>query len=135
MDTDGNTVDFLLTACRDKAAALRFFKKARRQHGQPEVITIDKSGANKAAVDELNQGKPKEEIIVIRQNKYLNNRIEQDHRNIKRRTRPLLGFNNFRRAQILLSGIELCSMLRKGQYPQKPVCPISPAAFFYQLTA
>ncbi|PHM51657.1 IS6 family transposase [Xenorhabdus hominickii] len=135
VDTDGNTVDFLLTAWRDKAAALRFFKKAMRQHGQPEVITIDKSGANKAAVDELNQGKPKEEIIVIRQNKYLNNRIKQDHRNIKRRTRPLLGFNNFRRAQTLLSGIELCSMLRKGQYPQKPACPISPVAFFYQLTA
>ncbi|WP_338885701.1 IS6 family transposase [Xenorhabdus sp. TH1] len=137
VDSHGNTVDFLLTACRDKAAALRFFKKAMRQQGQPEVVTMDKSSANKAAVDELNQGKSKEEAIVIRQNKYLNNLIEQDHRNIKRRTSPLLvlGFKNFRRAQTLLAGIELVSMLRKGQYVQEPECPMSPAAFFYQLTA
>ncbi|MBC8945027.1 transposase [Xenorhabdus indica] len=99
VDSHGNTVDFLLTACRDKAAALRFFKKAMRQQGQPEVVTMDKSSANKAAVDELNQEKSKEEAIVIRQNKYLNNLIEQDHRNIKRRTSPMLGFKNFRRAQ------------------------------------
>ncbi|CDH23389.1 transposase (fragment) [Xenorhabdus bovienii str. kraussei Becker Underwood] len=71
VDSDGNTVDFLLTANRDKKAALRFFKKATGQHGQPEVVTLDKSGANKTAVDELNQGKPKEEAIIIRQNKYL----------------------------------------------------------------
>lgn len=133
VDSDGNTIDFLLTACRDKKAALRFFQKAIGQHGQPEVVTMDKSGANKAAVDELNQGKPKEEIIVIRQNKYLNNLIEQDHRNLKRRISSMLGFNNFRRAQTPLAGIELVSMLRKGQYLQKPECPMSPAAFFYQL--
>ncbi|MGJ0630350.1 IS6 family transposase, partial [Xenorhabdus bovienii] len=106
VDSDGKTVDFLLTARRDKSSALRFFKKAMRQHGQPDVVTMDKSGANKAAVDELNQGKPKEEAIVIRQNKYLNNLIEQDHRNIKRRIHPMLGFKHFRRAQTLLSGIE-----------------------------
>ncbi|CDH25032.1 transposase (fragment) [Xenorhabdus bovienii str. kraussei Becker Underwood] len=49
VDSDGNTVEFLLTAHRDKKAALRFFKKAMRQHGQPDVVTLDKSGANKAA--------------------------------------------------------------------------------------
>ncbi len=98
-------------------------------------MTMDKSGANKAAVDELNQGKSKEEAIVIRQNKYLNNLIEQDHRNIKRRLSPMLGFKNFRRAQTLLAGIELVSMLRKGQYLQEPECSMSPAAFFYQLAA
>ncbi|QTL41607.1 IS6 family transposase [Xenorhabdus budapestensis] len=135
VDSDGKTVDFLLTARRDKSAALRFFKKAMRQHGQPDVVTMDKSGANKAAVDELNQGKPKEEAIVIRQNKYLNNLIEQDHRNIKRRIHPMLEFKHFRRAQTLLSGIELVSMLRKGQYPQEPECFLSPADFFYQLAA
>uniref|UniRef100_UPI00056E833F IS6 family transposase n=1 Tax=Xenorhabdus bovienii TaxID=40576 RepID=UPI00056E833F len=130
VDSDGDTVDFLLTAHRDKEAALRFFKKAMRQHGQPDGVTMDKSGANKAAVDELNQGKPKDNDIIIRQNKYLNNLIEQDHRNIKRRTRPMLGFKNFRGTQTLLAGIELVSMLRKGQYPQEPEYPISPAAFF-----
>ncbi|CDH24372.1 transposase (fragment) [Xenorhabdus bovienii str. kraussei Becker Underwood] len=105
-----------MTAYRDKPAALRFFKKAMRQHGQPEGVTLDKSGANKAALDELNQGKPKDKQINIRQNKYLNNLIEQDHRNVKRRTRPILGFKNFRRAQTLLAGIELVCMLRKGQW-------------------
>ncbi len=128
VDSGGNTVDFLLTAQRDKKAALC-------QHGQPEIVTIDKSSANKAAVDELNQGKPKDEAIIIRKNKYLNNRIEQDHRHIKRRIRPMLGFKNFKRAQTLQIGIELFSMLRKGQYLQEPGSFISPAAFFYQLAA
>jgi transposase-like protein len=135
VDSEGNTVDFLLTANRDKKAALRFFRKAIRQHGQPEVVTIDKSKANKAAVGELNAGKTKEEAIVIRQSKYLNNLIEQVHRNIKRRVHPMLGFKNFRRVQTLLTGIELVCMLRKGQYPQEPECPISPEAFSYQLIA
>ncbi|QTL39947.1 IS6 family transposase [Xenorhabdus budapestensis] len=135
LDSGGNTIDFLLTVHRDKKAALRFFKKAMRQHGQLAVVTIDKSGANKVAVDELNKGKPKEEVIVIRQNKYLNNLIEQDHRNVKQRTRPLLGFKNFRRAQTVLAGIEPVCMLRKGQYLQEPEYPTSPAAYFYRLTA
>ncbi|MDE9563451.1 IS6 family transposase [Xenorhabdus bovienii] len=135
VDSDGNTVEFLLTAHRDKKAALRFFKKAMRQHGQPDEVTIDKSGANKAALDEINKEKPKNKQINIRQNKYLNNLIEQDHRNVKRRTRPMLGFKNFRGTQTLLAGIERVSMLRKGQYPQEPEYPISPAAFFYQFTA
>ncbi|WP_370688999.1 IS6 family transposase [Xenorhabdus aichiensis] len=135
VDSNGNTVDFLLTAYRDKEAALYFFKKAMGQHGQPEVVTLDKSGANKAALDELNQGKPKDKQINIQQNKYLNNLIEQDHRNVKRRTRPMLGFKNFRRTQTVLAGIERVCMLRKGQYLQEPEYPISPAVYFYRLTA
>ncbi|CDG99734.1 transposase (fragment) [Xenorhabdus bovienii str. feltiae Moldova] len=94
---------------------------------------MDKSGANKAAVDELNKEKTKDNDIIIRQNKSLNNLIEQDHRHVKRRTHPMLGFKNFRRAQTVLAGIELVCMLRKGQYRQKEGGPISPAAFFYQL--
>ncbi len=57
VDSDDNTVDFLLTAHRDKEIALRFFKKAICQHGQPDGVTMDKSGANKAAVDELKKEK------------------------------------------------------------------------------
>ena len=71
VDRDGQTIDFLLTAHRDKKAALRFFKKAVRQHSLPDTVTIDKSGANTAAIEAL-----KEETghaIEIRQNKYLNN--------------------------------------------------------------
>jgi len=89
VDSNGQTIDFLLTAKRDTAAALRFFRKAIRHHGEPEVVTIDKSGANTAALATLNAGIPDqdEDTMTVRQNKYLNNLIEQDHRNIKRRTR------------------------------------------------
>lgn len=90
VDSNGQTIDFLLTAKRDAAAALRFFRKAIRHHGEPEVVTIDKSGANTAALATLNANKPDKETMTVRQNKYLSNLVEQDHRNIKRRTRPML---------------------------------------------
>ncbi|AIA46972.1 ISYps1 transposase [Serratia sp. FS14] len=89
VDTSGQTIDFMLTAKRDAAAALRFFRKAIRHQGRPERVTIDKSGANTAALTTLNADKPAEETITVRQNKYLNNLIEQDHRNIKRRIRSV----------------------------------------------
>lgn len=107
------TVNFLLTARRDKAAALRFFEKAMKASGVPEKVTIDKSGANKAAMDEIN-GRG-ETPIIVRQVKYLNNIVEQDHRAIKRVTRPMLNFKSFRSAKNVLAGIELMHMIRKGQ--------------------
>ncbi|MCG9509833.1 DDE-type integrase/transposase/recombinase, partial [Providencia rettgeri] len=99
------------------------------------VVTLDKSNANKAAVDTLNIGKSPAESITLRQNKYLNNLIEQDHRNIKRRIRSMLGFKSFRRAQTLLAGIEILSMLRKGQYVQPKEKMLSPSTMFYHLVA
>lgn len=135
VDTSGQTIDFLLTAKRDAAAALRFFRKAIRYHGEPEVVTIDKSGANTAVLATLNAGKEKDESITIRQSKYLNNLVEQDHRNIKRRIRLMLGFKSFRRAQTLLAGIELLQMIRKGQYQHPDGDGMSPAEQFYLLTA
>ncbi|AJJ61796.1 integrase core domain protein [Yersinia aldovae 670-83] len=114
VDTSGQTIDFLLTAKRDAAAALRFFRKAIRHHGEPEIVGIDKSGANTAALTTLSADKPEEETMTVRQNKYLNNLVEQYHRNIKRRIRPMLGFKSFRRAQTILAGIELLNMIRKG---------------------
>ncbi|UZY03299.1 IS6 family transposase (plasmid) [Yersinia ruckeri] len=135
VDTSGQTIDFLLTAKRDAAAALRFFRKAIRHHGEPEVVTIDKSGANTAALATLNADKSDEEAITIRQSKYLNNLIEQDHRNIKRRSRPMLGFKSFRRAQTVLAGIELIHMIRKGQYQHPESEGLSPAEQFYLLSA
>lgn len=135
VDTSGQTIDFLLTARRYAAAALRFFRKAIRHHGEPEVVTIDKSGANTAALATLNAGKPDEETITIRQSKYLNNLVEQDHRNIKRRTRAMLGFKSFRRAQTILAGIELIHMIRKGQFQHPQSEGLSPAEQFYVLAA
>jgi putative transposase len=113
VDKAGNTVDFLLRAHRDTAAARRYFEKSIDQNGEPETVTIDKSGANLAALEAINA--ERETPIKIRQTKYLNNIIEQDHRAIKRRTRPMLGFKDFRCARILLNGIELMHMIAKGQ--------------------
>ncbi|EKN4696858.1 IS6 family transposase [Yersinia ruckeri] len=135
VDTAGHTIDFLLTAKRDAAAALRFFRKAIRHHGEPEVVTIDKSGANTAALARLNADKPDEEAITVRQSQYLNNLIEQDHRNIKRRSRPMLGFKSFRRAQTILAGIEPSNMIRKGQYQHPQSEGLSLAEQFYLLAA
>jgi transposase-like protein len=113
VDKAGNTIDFLLRAHRDKTAARRYFEKSIAQNGEPETVTIDKSGANMAALEAINAAR--ETPIKIRQTKYLNNIIEQDHRAIKRRTRPMLGFKSFRCARILLGGIEVAHMISKGQ--------------------
>ncbi len=95
-------------------------------------MTIDKSGANLAALDALNA--ERKTPIKIRQNKYLNNIVEQDHRAIKRRTRPMLGFKNFRCARILLSGIELMHMIANGQLEDRGV-GYTHAQQFYLLAA
>ena len=79
----------------------------------PEKVTIDKSGANKAAMDEINARG--ETAIIVRQVKYLNNIVEQDHRAIKRVTKPMLNFKSFCAAKYVLAGIELMHMIRKGQ--------------------
>ena len=112
MDKEGKTVNFLLTARHDKAAALRFFDKAMKANGVPEKVTMDKSGANKAAMDEINDRG--EMQIIVRQVKYLNNIVEQDHRAIKRITRPMLNFKSFQAARKVLAGIELMHMISKG---------------------
>ncbi|MCP4053476.1 MAG: IS6 family transposase, partial [Mesoflavibacter sp.] len=135
VDTSGKTIDFLLTARRDGAAALRFFKKAINGQAKPELVNIDKSGANTAALTAINNSLPIEDAITIRHNKYLNNLIEQDHRNIKRRTRPMLGFKSFRRAQTILAGVELINMIKKGQYDYPGGDILSPTEQFYLLAS
>ena len=113
VDKAGATVDFLLTAKRDRKAALRFLRKAVRHNGTPGKITIDKSGANTAAIESHNI--ETKAGIEMRQIKYLNNIVGQDHRAIKRQTRPMLGFESFRSAAVTLAGIEIMHMIRKGQ--------------------
>src|SRR5882724_4748875 len=113
VDKQGQTIDFLLTEHRDEEAALRFLKKAIRRPGVPEKITIDGSAANEAAIKSYNEEHGT--AIVIRKRKYLNNIVEQDHRGVKRVTRPMLGFKAFGAAQGTLASIELMHMIRKKQ--------------------
>src|SRR5450830_721225 len=112
VDRAGDTVDFLLTAKRDLPAARRFLERTISLHDLPEKITIDKSGANTAAIESVKADACVD--ILMRQNKYLNNIVEQDHRAIKRITRPMLGFKSFWSARIIIAGIETMHMIRKG---------------------
>ena len=129
VDKAGATVDFLLTERRDCKAALRFLRKAIGRHDVPEKITIDHSGANTAAIVSYNADHDTD--VEIRQVKYLNNIIEQDHRAIKRKVRPMLGFKAFWSAAITIAGIEIMHMIRKGQL--RPTGKLRPAQQFYSL--
>jgi putative transposase len=131
VDKQGKTVDFLLTAKRDASAAKRFFDQAMRHSEVPGTVTMDKSGANQAALDQLNT--EREIPIEIRQVKYLNNIGEQDHRAVKRITRPMLGFKSLRSAQAGLAGIELMHIIRKGQFMMENSDGMSFADQFYRL--
>ena len=119
VDRDGKTLDFMLSERRNTAAATLFFAKALSNTGIPLRIVIDKSGANDAGIKEvnkiLNRFGCRTKICTVR-SKYLNNLIEQDHRFIKRRTRPMLGFKSFRSATATLEGIEVAQMIRKKQF-------------------
>jgi transposase-like protein len=133
VDKQGQTIDFLLTATRDTKAAFRFLKKAIGQNGKPSLVNIDQSGANQAGLNQYNRDYKKR--ITIRQCKYLNNIIEQDHRRIKRLTRPMLGFKKFHAAQRTLAGIEVMAMIRKGQLKRSVRNEKTPAEQFYALAA
>lgn len=119
VDRDGKTLDFMLSERRNTAVTKKFFAKALANNGIPLRIVIDKSGANAAGIREVNKilkrfGCPFK-ITTVR-SKYLNNRIEQDHRFIKRRTRPMLGFKSLPSAAAPLDGIEVAQMIRKRQF-------------------
>ena len=125
VDKEGQTVDFMLSEKRDDPAARAFFNKAIGSNGLPEKVTMDKSGANKAGVNTINLalallcmlgGLPLQ--MTVRQIKYLNNIIEQDHRFVKKIPNGMRGFKEFHSAEATLSGIELHHMLRKKQHHQ-----------------
>ena len=115
----------------DLAAARRFLERAINLHDVPEKITIDKSGANTAAIESVKADACVD--ILMRQCKYLNNIVEQDHRAIKRITRPMLGFKSFWSARIIIAGIETMHMIRKGQMNCPEGSAMSVAQQFYSL--
>jgi putative transposase len=134
VDKQGKTIDFLLTEHRDEQAAKRFLTKAIRRHGVPEKSTIDGSAANEAAIKRDNEDHGT--AIIIRKIKYLNNIAEQDHRAVKRVTRPMLGFKAFDAAQGTLAGIELMPMIKKKQLVvEEGVEDLTAAEQFYALAA
>ena len=117
VDSLGQTIDFLLSVRRDAVAAKRFFRKALAQPhtANPRTITVDKNPAYPKAVAEMKRGGAIWRFSRLRQIKYLNNIVEQDHRRIKRLVRPGLGFGSFRTARRTLAGYEAMAMIRKGQ--------------------
>ena len=108
VDTDNQIIDFYLSEKRDTKAACSFFTKAIGSNGLPDKVNL-------AGLQAINQGLPEDRRIMVRQIKYLNNLIEQEHRPIKRITRPMLGFKAFTSAVATLAGIELQRMLKNGQ--------------------
>ena len=121
VDKQGRTVAFLLSKRRDVAAAKRFFSKATKQHGAPRVITLDGYAASHRAVDKLKTSGILPRRVQVRSCKYLNNVIEQDHRRIKQRIRPMLGFKRFETAAVTIQGIELAEKIKKQQFNLKPL--------------
>jgi IS6 family transposase len=122
VDSKGSTVDFMLSANRDIHAAKRFFKKALSSpHNQsPRVITVDKNPTYPPAIEQLMDEKELSKGTIIRQTKYLNNIVEQDHRFIKKITNSMLGFKSFQTAEQTITGIEAFHMLRKKQVEIMP---------------
>jgi putative transposase len=113
VDKYGDTIDFLLTKRRMKGSAQKFLNKAIGNNGNPRIINIDKSGANKEGIKTFN--KRNFTNVEWRQCKYLNNIVEQDHRNVKRRISITTGFKEFESAQRTLAGIEVVNIIRKNQ--------------------
>jgi transposase, IS6 family len=145
VDSEGNTIEFLLSPTRDAEAATRFFLKALRSTadgvpqahslkekmaqpatagnlaiGAPCVINVDKNAAYPKAIADLNAAGVLPEHVELRQVKYLNNLIEQDHRFIKRLTKPGMGFFSFETAWRTLQGYEMM-----GSFELFSICPLS----------
>src|SRR3954447_9184515 len=122
VDSTGQTIDFLLTAQRDKAAAKRFFQRALQGSANvmPRVINVDKNAAYPAAVHELKAEGVLPRRCRLRPCKFLNNIVEQDHRTVKRRTKLAMGYGSFRTAWRTIQGIETMHLIRKGRVRRVP---------------
>jgi len=113
VDSEGNTIDFFVSEYRDKDAAKKFFKKALKS--RHNLITTDKYAATEVAIYELIYDGTISVKTKLRKVKYLKNIIEQDHRFIKRKLKPMLGFGSFETAEKTICVIEIMHMIKKGQ--------------------
>ena len=116
VDKTGKTVEFFLSRKRDVNAAKAFLRKAMDGQRVPAKITLDAYAASHRAVADLKGNGELPKRVIVRTSKYLNNRIEQDHRRIKQRLRPMLGLKSFHTAKTVIGGIELVEKIKKGQY-------------------
>jgi putative transposase len=131
VDRSGHTINFLLRAHRDVAAARRFLERAIDLHGVPDRITIDKSGVNTAAIHSVQADSGAD--IELHQMKFLNSAVERDRLAVKRIVRPMLGFKSFHCADVLIAGIETMHMTKKGQLDRPEAHASSTASQFYSL--
>jgi transposase-like protein len=122
VDKEGQTIDFFLSEHRDIAAAKRFLQRAIDKCGVPQKITLDGYAASHVAVGELQAEGILPATLLVRTNRYLNNMIEQDHRRVKQRVNPMLGFKRFAHAAIMLSGIEVVHQIKKNQFDLSALC-------------
>ena len=116
VDKAGKTVDFYLSRNRDINAAKAFLRKAMKGQRIPMKITLDAYAASHRAVADLKETGELPKRVRVRSNKYLNNVIEQDHRRVKQRLRPMLSLKSFRTAAVVIGGIELAEKIKKGQF-------------------
>lgn len=137
VDKFGVVIDFYLTETRDEPAAHAFFTKAINQHGLPERVVIDKSGANAAALDIVNIRLQLSgymlfmiEVLAV---KYLNNIVEQSHRKVKGKMHQCIGWKSWEGAESTLAGVELWSMIKLGQMDTVEI--MTPWKEFYSLAA
>ena len=117
VDSDGNTLDFMVSAKRDQKAAKRFFDKVLKCqcNQKPRVINVDKNAAYPPAFEQRKEEKALSQECELRQVKYLNNMIEHDHRRVKRITTMSLGYKSFHTAWRTIRGIEIMQMIKKRQ--------------------
>ncbi len=116
VDKIGKSVDFYLSRNRDVNAAKAFLRKAMKQQRTPVKITLDAYAASHRAIADLKESGHLPKRIGVRTSKYLNNVIEQDHRRVKQRLRPMLGLKSFKTAAVVIGGIELVEKIKKGQF-------------------
>ncbi|MFS8355135.1 IS6 family transposase (plasmid) [Bacillus nitratireducens] len=135
VDSRGNTIEFCLGKTRDQKTAKRFFKKALRSFhvSQPRVMTVDKNPAYPIAIEQLKKEKSIPDGMQLRQQKYLNNIVEQDHRFIKKRIHSMLGFKCFDTATSILSGVEAMHMIKKEQIDLRDQSIQNQKKFIHQL--